>query len=109
MLYVTGVGGGEGAFIMVTFWLVEAMARVGLNLKTITGGFANFEVLDHRLPNTMCLFQISGSWLFRTLTTFCPTQITWACSLKKLPFRVSKWVTAHRLSVTWPVLVLQSI
>lgn len=24
----TGVGGGEGAFIMVTFWLVEAMARV---------------------------------------------------------------------------------
>lgn len=21
--------GGEGAFIMVTFWLVEAMARVG--------------------------------------------------------------------------------
>lgn len=27
----TGVGGGEGAFIMVTFWLVEAMARVGCN------------------------------------------------------------------------------
>lgn len=26
----TGVGGGEGAFIMVTFWLVEAMARVGV-------------------------------------------------------------------------------
>lgn len=26
--YQTGVGGREGAFIMVTFWLVEAMARV---------------------------------------------------------------------------------
>lgn len=27
-IYQTGVGGREGAFIMVTFWLVEAMARV---------------------------------------------------------------------------------
>lgn len=28
----TGMAGGEGAFIMVTFWLVEAMARVGILL-----------------------------------------------------------------------------
>lgn len=27
-IHSTGMGGGEGAFIMVTFWLVEAMARV---------------------------------------------------------------------------------
>lgn len=26
-----GVGGDEGAFIMVTFWLVEAMMRVRSN------------------------------------------------------------------------------
>ena len=26
--WMTGVGGREGAFVMVTFWLVEAMMRV---------------------------------------------------------------------------------
>jgi GH15 family glucan-1,4-alpha-glucosidase len=30
------MAGGEGAFIMVTFWLAEAMARVGILLAVQT-------------------------------------------------------------------------
>lgn len=105
------MAGGEGAFIMVTFWLVEAMARVSfIELPQKGMNYANQGCnWKLRLPNMMCLFQISGNSHFRTLITSCLTRITWECFLKKWPFLVSRWATPHRLSVTWPVSVLQLI
>jgi GH15 family glucan-1,4-alpha-glucosidase len=55
-----GVGGGEGAFVMVTFWLVEAMMRVRLRIprrnKTLTRytGLKSNALSDRRsiLPST---------------------------------------------------------
>lgn len=67
------------------------------------------EIWKLRLPNMMCLFQISGNSHFRTLITSCPTRITWECFLKKWPFLVSRWAIPHKLSVTLPVSVLQLI
>lgn len=103
-----GVGGREGAFIMVTFWLVEAMARVcRLPPSPPISSHKHLDTKLSRRQPTTSTSRTSASWRSPTSTISSPTRTTWACSLKKWLSRVNRWVIRRKRSVTWLVSVLR--